>query len=192
LGRAFLQAAFIGGAWDQKKLFLAQAPGPSVQSPSIQTIATSDVALSKWVTTPTWEQTWALTLQALPGTFNNTTPTPSNSTGSSGSSRTKKKKSSGISGGAIAGIVIGVIALGLILAAIGFFMWRRKKRSQGPAPPQQDYAYQQPPAELSGTGQVQEKSAVPDQSTKYNNYAGAGDVQGPQHAPAELAGDEVH
>jgi hypothetical protein len=189
LGRAFLQAAFIGNAWDQKKLFLAQAPGPSVQAPSIKTIGTSDVALSSWVTTPTWEQTWALTLQALPGTFNNTTPTPSSNETSSGSSGSTNK-SSGISGGAIAGIVVGVVALLLILAAVGFFMWRRKKRNQGPAPPPRDEPSQQAPVELSGTPQIQEKSAVSDQSNKYKKYASNG-VEGSQEPPAELPGHDV-
>jgi hypothetical protein len=188
LGRAFLQAAFIGNAWGQKKLFMAQAPGPSIQAANIQTIGTGDVALSSWVTTPTWAQTWALTLQALPGTFNNTIPTPS-SNGTSSSS-TGTKKSSGISGGAIAGIVVGAIALLLILAAIGFFMWRRKKRNQSPTPPphdNQDLHQQQPLAELSGNGQIQEKSAVPDQGDTYKKYAN-NNVQGP---PAELPGHDV-
>jgi hypothetical protein len=168
LGRAFLQAAFIGGAWDQKKLFLAQAPGPAIQPESIKTISTADVALSSWQSSPAWDQTWALTLKALPGTFNNTMPTP-DSSGSSPNSPSGKK--SGLSRGAIAGIIVGAVAL-LAILALAAFLWRRKKRSQRQAPvptPINDYGeYQQEPAELSATGQQPvEKSAMPDEREKH-------------------------
>jgi hypothetical protein len=179
LGRSFLQAAFIGTAWDQKKLFLAQAPGPSIQDQNIQTIGPKDVALSSWQKNPTWDQTWALTLKALPGTFNNTLPEPA-SAGSTTNDSSGSKKKSGISAGAIAGIVIGVVAL-LVLAAIGLFMFRKKK-NQRPAPPLHDYSQQnEGPSELDDTGRIVEKSADSDASDKYKH---AYTVPGPR---AELA-----
>jgi hypothetical protein len=155
LGRAFLQAAFIGQAWNQQKLFLAQAPGPSVQAAQITTIGTKDVALANYQRTPTWEQSWALTLQALPGTFNNTLP----SGGSAGSGEGGHKKG-GLSSGAIAGIAIGVGIPILAALAAALFIWRKKKgrkegRSVGDEPSTSEIHYQQVPAELGDTGPVE-------------------------------------
>ncbi|KAF2416518.1 hypothetical protein EJ08DRAFT_703629 [Tothia fuscella] len=130
LGRAFLQAAFIGSAWNQNKLFLAQAPGPTVQPGSIETIGPSDVALANFQRSPTWEQTWALTLQALPGTFNNTTPSGSNNNSTPDNSGEKGRKS-GLSSGAIAGIAIGVVIPVLAALAAAFYIWSKSKGSRG-------------------------------------------------------------
>jgi hypothetical protein len=190
LGRAFLQAAFIGGTWSEKKLFLAQAPGPAVQPENIKTIGTTDLALSSWQSSPSWDQTWALTLKALPGTFNNSVPTPDTSTGSPSPSPSSGKKS-GISGGAIAGIVIGVVAL-LALIALGAYLWRRRKRSQSrgavPLPHDEYGAYRQEPAELSGSAQHPvEKSAVPDGQDKIKEKVKDRYDIPAQGPPAELA-----
>lgn len=48
---------------------------------------------------------------------------------STNSSATGSNKSSGLSGGAIAGIVIGILALLAIVVIAGFFLWRRKRRN---------------------------------------------------------------
>jgi hypothetical protein len=181
LGRAFLQAAFIGHAWNQKKLFLAQAPGPAVQAAQITTIGTNDVALANYQRTPTWEQSWALTLQALPGTFNNTVPDAGNGDSSSG-----ENKKSGLSSGAIAGIVVGVVVPILILL-VAFFIWRRRKGRKGRRPvggvtPGSEANYQQAPVELGDTARV-EKDAGPVTADTRRDAKKYTTVDGP---PAEL------
>lgn len=61
LGKAFLQAAFIGMNWQVEKFFLAQAPGPGVGASNIKPIGPNDTPIS---TDPienfaaTWARYW--------------------------------------------------------------------------------------------------------------------------------------
>ncbi|KAI4721264.1 hypothetical protein E4T48_02404 [Aureobasidium sp. EXF-10727] len=115
LGRAFLQAAFLGQHGQAQKTFLAQAPGPGAKAEAITKLGSTDTTLTAMANPPYWDATWSDQLEALP--TNN------------GSGKTITKKSGGISGGAIAGIVVGVVA-GLGLCAIaGFVLHRRRKSS---------------------------------------------------------------
>ena len=111
LRRAFLQSAFLAQNWNSSTLFLAQAPGPDMLSPSLKTISTSDTTLSPAVNPPNWESTWSSTLPSL---------------NSNGSTSAKHDK---LSGGAIAGIVVGVIVFLALLAGIVLWLLRRRRQT---------------------------------------------------------------
>ncbi|KAL4894582.1 aspartic peptidase domain-containing protein [Aspergillus ambiguus] len=114
LGRAFLQAAFVGVNWFEGNntgtWFLGQAPGPDLPREDIKTINPQDRNLA--ASEHTWESTWAKHWQPL--------AVSSNSTSSNG----------GLSTGAKAGIGVGVGIAGAVLIAVAlwFVMLRRRKR----------------------------------------------------------------
>jgi hypothetical protein len=122
LGNAFLQSAFLAQNWEQNKLFLAQAPGPDFLSSSIQKIGNTDTTITPARKPPNWESSWSSTLKAL----------PANSAGSSPSSSdpAETNDSSAISGGAIAGIVVGAIAGLAIVGGLVWFCMRRRKQNK--------------------------------------------------------------
>lgn len=129
LGRAFLQAAFLGVNFDQGKFFLAQAPGPDSGPIQITTIQTSDATLrSDPIDTfaDSWNRKWTTIAPPKNTTSNNT------SSGANGSTTSPAPLSSGLSTGAKAGIGIGVAAVILILLGIllGCIIMRRKRRRQ--------------------------------------------------------------
>jgi len=115
LGNAFLQSAFLAQNWQQNKLFLAQAPGPDFLSSSIQKIGYTDTTLTPARNPPSWEDSWSSTLKALPAR--------------SSAAPSTAKDSSVISGGTIAGIVVGVIAGLAIVGGLVWFFLRRRKQS---------------------------------------------------------------
>ena len=116
LGRAFLQAAFIGANWQSNngQWFLAQAPGPGVGTVP-QQLAITTTSLD--ATTDNWANTWQSVWTPLPVTASSpdgvTTSTPGGG---------------GLSGGADAGIAIGAVAGVATLLAIGFLLYRRRRR----------------------------------------------------------------
>jgi hypothetical protein len=144
LGRAFLQAAFVGanfdgyngpGAW-----WLAQAPGPNIPTQSrVISIAKSDISIT--ASTSDWETTWNTVWTPL--SANDSTPSTAtanpNSQGTAGveNNKSMKTKSSGLSTGAKAGIGIGaVVAVGALLAAVLFFLRRKRRADSNLQPPQ--------------------------------------------------------
>ena len=134
LGRAFLQAAFIGSNWEDQgegegEGYLAQAPGPNTDTtPQIKPITNSPpVGL-----TSNWADTWTGFWTALPNTTTSalptsTTPALPKSTIPTGPEITSTPKTDVLSGGAIAGIVIGGVCAALIAIGIGIFFFRRKR-----------------------------------------------------------------
>jgi hypothetical protein len=138
LGRAFLQAAFLGTNWDaangQGLWWLAQAPGPNIaQQPTIQNIGTTDdtitASLNDWKTS--WDNTW----KALPATGS---PTSSGSATSSATNtnNTAAPSSSGLSKGAEAGIGVGAAVVAIVaIFAIILFMRRGKASRYSVAQP---------------------------------------------------------
>ncbi|KAH0142381.1 hypothetical protein KCU67_g14064, partial [Aureobasidium melanogenum] len=66
LGRAFLQAAFLGQQGQTNKTFLAQAPGPGVMAEAITQLASTDTRLTAMANPPDWNETWTGQLKALP------------------------------------------------------------------------------------------------------------------------------
>jgi hypothetical protein len=110
LGRAFLQAAFIGTNWQEGTgggyWFLAQAPGPAIGSGVQQSIGVSDTSIK--ASTNSWEDSWNGYWVPL----------------------SLENSSSGLSTGAKAGIGVGCAIGGLGL--IGILAWpiiSRQKRT---------------------------------------------------------------
>ena len=116
LGRAFLQAAFLGQNGQTQKMFLAQAPGPGLRAEAITTLASTDTGLTAMANPPYWNATWSDQLKALP---TNSLPSPGDGSGHGG-----------LSGGAIAGIVVGAV-VGLVgLCAVAALVWSRRSKSK--------------------------------------------------------------
>lgn len=135
LGRAFLQAAFIGVNWSiagESQWFLAQAPGPNTD-PNPQSATYTGplpIGLGK-----EWADTWSGFWTSLP------TPTRTSITASKTASATplgsglpsspapvpSTPSSNSLSGGAIAGIAIGGACAVLFTAAIGIWFFQRSK-----------------------------------------------------------------
>lgn len=112
LGRAFLQAAFIGVNWGKAtgtgSWFLAQAPGPGlVTNPTVVSINPTDATINASQTT--WEDSWN----------NHWTPLPVPVTSAS----------DGLTTGAKAGIGVGVAVGGLlVITTIAVVILRRRLR----------------------------------------------------------------
>lgn len=140
LGRAFLQGAFLSQNWQTGKLFLAQAPGPDLSrlTPYIKNIASGDTSISPATNPPSWTDTWASTLQALPHDV---------------SAETSATGGSEPAAGTIAGIVIGVVAVIAIIAAAVWFLVRRKRRARKAVPTSA------PPYDYSSYSDIGHKSA---------------------------------
>ena len=128
LGRAFLQAAYLGISWDQNKFFLGQATGPAAGQSNIQILKSTDESLNSnpdSVFLQTWQSKWTV----LPANTSSTNNGTSISVTSSGSS------SSGLSTGAVIGIGVGVgvaalILLGGIIACLCIRSRRRKAEAE--------------------------------------------------------------
>jgi hypothetical protein len=124
LGRAFLQAAFVGANWNannnQGVWWLAQAPGPNIGSQSnVQTIRDQDTSISP--SSNDWAASWKGVLVPFSGRSASTTAT------NPASSSNTTNSSNGLSPGAKAGIGAGiaVCALGIILVCA--VLYRRKQ-----------------------------------------------------------------
>ena len=141
LGRAFLQAAYIGQNNDADVFWLAQAPGPNLPTtdPVVKTIASTDRSIAQYSPgAPKWEDTWSDVLKPLTST--------SPATGNSTNSPPPPATDSSLSGGAKAGIAVGVIIGVFLLALLAFLVIRHRRRQQqtpgaaanAPVPPPKD------------------------------------------------------
>ena len=122
LGRAFLQAAFIGVRWEGQgkgDWYLAQAPGPNIDPNAQPKPILDDLPESRL--TGNWSETWNGHWTALQAS----TPTPKPPTPPK---NLPKNPSNSLSGGAIAGIVVGCVCAGLIAVGIGIFILIRRRR----------------------------------------------------------------
>jgi hypothetical protein len=123
LGRAFLQAAFIGRNWNTKTSWLAQAPGPGPARQGLGEGQHVDIANEATMIegfkgddqfVNSWKGQWSL-LDSQHGGGN----------GSESSGNDTASTSSGLSTGAKAGIGVGA-ALGAIALLAVFFFWRKR------------------------------------------------------------------
>ena len=149
LGRAFLQAAFLGRNWNTHTSWLAQAPGPGVGKNGLgdynTDIEDGAQTLDTFNNTSLFTQSWAM-YWTVTGQVNATGITPTAVSTSSQSS----KPPSGLSAGVKAGIGIGVAAVAL--TALGLLiLWWRSKRSRKPIETNTIVPMQQP--EWGHTGQ---------------------------------------
>ncbi|KAG9850960.1 hypothetical protein KCU98_g4839, partial [Aureobasidium melanogenum] len=122
LGRAFLQAALLVQNWETNTTWLSQAPGPNVTGLSTPVIIEeTDTAIAQMPYAPAWLTTWNGTLRDSNWT---------QGLGSNSSNPSAPSESTSLSGGTIAGIVIGAVAgLAIISAAIFFFIRRRRSKN---------------------------------------------------------------
>ncbi|KAH6631520.1 aspartic peptidase domain-containing protein [Chaetomium tenue] len=102
LGRAFLQAAFVGANFEQDITFLAQAPGPEPVQRVVQILRPGDTTLQ---TSPIeeFERSWLPSWTVL-----------------------EEDGNRGLSTGSVVGIVLGVVAALTAAAVAVWFFWRRK------------------------------------------------------------------
>lgn len=172
LGRAFLQAAFVGVNWNgfngSAAWWLAQAPGPTTPTQlQIQAIGNTDTSISAsqvdWAST--WADTWTPLSDAAAQTSTTSSASSTNTGSNASNSAVNNAVSSGLSTGAKAGIGVacGIVGLALIIGAIMFFVRRRSNTTA--ATPIAEVSGQSHPPEMQGyTGYV----APPGHTTYYD------------------------
>ena len=136
LGKAFLQAAFIGMNWQLEKFFVAQAPGPGVGASNIQPIGTNDIPIT---TDPieNFASTWARDWTVLSDTNDNgnTTVLPTGATknltvsATGVASRQKPNIGSGLASGTKAGIAVGAVVAGFVVAGVILLSCSRRRKT---------------------------------------------------------------
>ncbi|EPE36916.1 Acid protease [Glarea lozoyensis ATCC 20868] len=166
LGRAFLQAAFVGANWNannnQGVWWLAQAPGPNIGSQtSVQTIKDQDATISP--SSNDWVASWKSVLVPLTVDSAGTATTNSTATNTTSSSDTEKPTSR-LTTGAKAGIGAGiaVLVLGIIAFGVFIFLYLRKKKShsKGDSTPEKYSDVGYVPAELNTHEQAAELNSA--------------------------------
>lgn len=174
LGRAFLQAALLAQNWQTGHSMLAQAPGPDVADEAVVTIASDDTSISPMVNAPSWDSTWASKLKALPTASGNNTATD-----------ITEHSSGKLSAGAIAGIVIGILAL--LSIVIAFAVWRRRVRAA-----QTDAKFTEPKHELVSHFPSAKTFAMADTSIPEKSGISQSPVEMDSTLIGELDGRSVH
>ena len=122
LGRAFLQAAFVGVNWlDSKKWFLAQAPGPD-SSFIVNTVTIDDNNPTISGSPSSWEDTWK----------SHWVPLPAKSATNTTSQTQEPTPDAGLSTIVKVGIIVGsTVGGGLVIALIcGMYIRRRRQQRQ--------------------------------------------------------------
>ena len=150
LGKAFLQAAMIGINWHIKAFFLAQAPGPEVSSPDIQSIGPSDTSITSLPEAnfaSSWSKSWTLLAEQPNGTAINNT-TNATKTATIGNSTNPRLLSTGAKIGVGFGAVIGFLTL--LAAAIITLVYRHRKLQRLKAQKQERVIYVTQLHELQG------------------------------------------
>src|SRR3569833_1203088 len=120
LGRAFLQAAFLGLNYERNLTYIAQAPGPNMDQSVIQVLAPTAETL-KTNSIDTIENTRQGYWKQLPGNSQPVDQGPG-------------AQQSGLSTGAVVGIVVGMLAVGIAAVVTAVFFWRKRKRQQSSQP----------------------------------------------------------
>ncbi|KAF2147928.1 hypothetical protein K461DRAFT_316399 [Myriangium duriaei CBS 260.36] len=129
LGRAFLQAAFMGRTWTQHVSWLAQAPGPGSANSGLGAAAVDihddQTTLDYYTGDDLFKMSWFGIWKPLPGS---TPPIPSTTWGSPSASPAKPR---GLTTGAKVGIGMGA-AIGCLLVggSITICLYLRRKKSE--------------------------------------------------------------
>ncbi|KAJ2992632.1 hypothetical protein NUW58_g2100 [Xylaria curta] len=117
LGRAFLQAAFVGVTYEHSTAFLAQAPGPNGDGSVLKEISreASEIESSniEWFQR-SWNSSWMVLEETGPESPSRGPTTPI---------------TKALSPGAIGGITVGSVAFVIVLATVSILWWRFKRRS---------------------------------------------------------------
>ena len=139
LGRAFLQAAFLGFEYEHSLAYIAQVPGPEMEQSVIMTFHPTDKAISPnalGTFASSWASSWTVlhdsnsTNYPTSSSKISATSTPSNSATIVTHPTVTPLNHKGISTGATAGAVIGGVlgAVAIIVAAI--VIWRKRKATR--------------------------------------------------------------
>lgn len=123
LGRAFLQATFVGVNWSEEKWFLAQAPGPDGSFiVNAMTIGNHDSTISG--TSNSWEDTWKNTWSLIP------TSSHSNPIKTDTERNRPTTDSKGLSRIVKIGIIVGSSVGGVLVIALLCGLYIRRRRQQ--------------------------------------------------------------
>ena len=204
LGRAFLQAAFIGVNWDGSQGFgewyLAQAPGPNTDNnPQSKpfTNGSPPVGLNT-----DWAGTWKGFWTALPTPVSLSTsrgPSPTNTTVPTQRNTASVPSKHGMSGGAIAGTTIGAGAIALAATGFSILLFRRR-RGRHPQTPRHSWEHKDqthipltPPRRYweraggSENGEHQDQMHVPlAQPQQWERAGGSAEEEATESAASEL------
>ncbi|KAK4129969.1 hypothetical protein BT67DRAFT_341349, partial [Trichocladium antarcticum] len=122
MGRAFLQAAFLGVSYDQQLIFLAQAPGPDMAQSVTRTVSPNDTTLASNPLdsfAASWRSRWTAIKKETRPSATGSAPA---STASADSDQT------GLGTAAKAGIAVGAVAAAAVAAAAVLFICRRRRK----------------------------------------------------------------
>ena len=136
LGRAFLQAAFLGYNTHTNTMWLAQAPGPGVSNQGLglepQDIANSATTLEVYTNetlfADSWAGHWTATQATEPSNPTSSTSSTSSIPADPTSTGESSERQTGISGGAVGGAVVGVVVGIAIIVAMIFCLVRQSRK----------------------------------------------------------------
>ena len=161
LGKAFLQAATIGINWQTMAFFMAQAPGPEVPSPTIQSIGPSDTSIGSLPIAnfaSSWSKSWTLLAEQSNGTALTNTTNATRSDGATAAATRPATTSNSTnlrlpSTGAKIGISFGAAIgfLTLLAAGIVTIVYRHRKLQRLKAQKQERVTYVTGLHELQGS-----------------------------------------
>ncbi|RDL41037.1 Acid protease [Venustampulla echinocandica] len=183
LGRAFLQAAFVGANWNannnQGVWWLAQAPGPNIGSQiTVQTIRDQDASISP--SSNDWAASWKGVLVPFSGKSASTATTSPSAATNTASSLNTTNSSNGLTQGAKAGIGAGIAVCGLGIISLCAFLYLRKYNRKNETPLRGISTARTTASSINGVGSPHEK---------YRD-GGYGPAELNSHEPAELNSHE--
>lgn len=180
LGRAFLQAAFLGFEYEHNLAYIAQAPGPGMEQSMIHTFQPTDNTITPNVLgtfASSWASSWTILHDSTAGsnsTSNSTnsfSSTPSGGATANARPTTSSQSHQELSTGAITGAVIGSVFGTAAIIAFATIMWRNVKTARQTA--------------IAGTSSVSAVPPLNDMSENINNRTLELDSQ---EKPSELHG----
>jgi len=135
LGKAFLQAAFVGVNWQTNSegcWFLAQAPGPNTPTVPIE-VAIEETDNYIVPSQNSWAETWKGAWTPIGTTAGNVTSSSGSSTGTNTPTPTSAPTKASLSAGATAGIGVGcALVAGILFITTFYYIRKRWNRSRTP------------------------------------------------------------